>query len=235
MSKLTFTLALSNIFMTATPSYCSWRRSCQHQTDLLMRWCCKYATNYIIIKYINKFFLKSGSYCAGLFPWLFLLVVHRKEREIQPFVTQIKCWWVSFLKGNVYLEMKLNFFHLDPHKLGFHLKVSNFLSGRNVEHDIFEPEIRKTKVNTGCVRGWESVWNSRWNVGEALNRRLNSISCLVSMFLSKLFATLYTAALHIWCSLAKSYSHGCKKRCKDTSSYRVILESVVRDAGCVLF
>lgn len=79
MSKLTFTLALSNIFMTATPSYCSWRRSCQHQTDLLMRWCYKYATNYIIIKHITKFFLKSGSCCADLFPWLFLPVVHREE------------------------------------------------------------------------------------------------------------------------------------------------------------
>lgn len=41
--------------------------------------------------------------------------------------------------------MKLDFFHFNTHKFGLHLKISNFLRGRNVKHDIFEPfEKRKT-------------------------------------------------------------------------------------------
>lgn len=31
--------------------------------------------------------------------------------------------------GNIYLEMELDFFHLNSHKLGLHLKIPNFLSG----------------------------------------------------------------------------------------------------------
>lgn len=31
MSRLTFIFALPNIFITATPSYCSWSKSCQNQ------------------------------------------------------------------------------------------------------------------------------------------------------------------------------------------------------------
>lgn len=49
--------------------------------------------------------------------------------------------------GNVYLEMKLDFFHLHAHKFGFYLKISNFLSGWNVKHDIFEPGAKKKVFN----------------------------------------------------------------------------------------
>lgn len=41
----------------------------------------------------------------------------------------VDCCAALFSGGNVYLEMKLDFFHFDSHKLGLYLKIPNFLTG----------------------------------------------------------------------------------------------------------
>lgn len=43
------------------------------------------------------------------------------------------------LQGNIYLEMKLHFLHLNSHEFGLDLKICGFLRWWNVKHDVFEP------------------------------------------------------------------------------------------------
>lgn len=71
--------------------------------------------------------------CA-LLPFHFLLAVRRAQQEIYQQASALPCEPLLFREilthlGNVYLEMKLDLFHLDSHKLGLHLKIPNFLAG----------------------------------------------------------------------------------------------------------
>lgn len=43
----------------------------------------------------------------------------------------------------IYLEMQLDFLHLDSHKLGLYLKVSDFFTGADIKHDILQPGNQK--------------------------------------------------------------------------------------------